>query len=723
MAGLYTPAIVDLFAGAGGASIGIERACVRGGLTNRYVDLMVNHWDVAVGVHELNHPMTEHLHASVWEVDPNSVLLGRRIAALHASPDCTDFSKAKGSKPRRKQIRALADVVLVWAGKRRPDVITLENVEEFKDWGPLGPDGQPDKARRGDEFRRWKGELESLGYVVEHRELRACDYGAPTTRKRLFVIARCDGKPIVWPEKTHGSQVDCGLHADRKGLAATRRMGGPQSARGRGVGLGNSTDMDPSDHLDPARRTSSDSSAGTVGTGSDSRYAFDSGRGYRRHQLKPYRTAASCIEWDIPMLSIFATREEAKVWAKLHGTAGIPQRPLKPKTMERIARGLVKFVLNAQRPFIVDIENSKWAKNGTRDVAGPLNTVTAMPKGGKHAVVDATLAPVITEMAHGEKSRDGSKGRWGQASRDAQQPIGTVSGSNNHAVVGATLAPYTVPNLGEREGQAPRCGSVEQPLPTVTAKGNGARLVAATLSTLNHAGPEHRAQSPDEPIHTVTSARDARALVAALVTKHYSGVVGSAADAPIDTVTGTDHNAVTCAYLSHFYTSNTCGGEGNPEQPAKTITSGGQHAAVTVAMASPVESPKTQAADRRDLVAAFLSTYYGNTKDAAAIDKPSPTVTGKDRIQLVTVVIDGQTYVITDIAMRMLTPRELARCQGFGDEYVIERTAGGRAVTKADQVKLIGNSVPPAFTEAIYLENVVKLGVLEEEPTRAGRVG
>ena len=167
LAGLFAPACVDLFAGCGGNSIGAEQAFVDGGYRDRYIDLMVNHWDVAVGVHELNHPMTQHLHASVWEVDPNDVLPGRPIVYLHASPDCTDFSKAKGSAPKRKHIRALADVVLVWAGKRRPRVITLENVEEFQQWGPLLPSGQPDPTRRGHEFRRWVGELQALGYVIE----------------------------------------------------------------------------------------------------------------------------------------------------------------------------------------------------------------------------------------------------------------------------------------------------------------------------------------------------------------------------------------------------------------------------------------------------------------------------------------------------------------------------------------------------------------------------
>ena len=468
------------------------------------------------------------------------------------------------------------------------------------------------------------------------------------------------------------------------------------------------------------------------------------------------------------MLSIFATPEQASAWAarlnvghKKEDRVGVPRRPLKPKTLQRIARGLVKWVIQAKRPYIVDIENSTWATDGTRAVDAPLNTVTATPKGGKHAAVDVTLAP------------------------------------------------YTVPNLGEREGQAPRSASVEQPMPTVTSKGNGARLVAATLapfaSTLNHGGEEHRSQSLEVPLATVTGANDARAIVAALITKHYGDRgqrPASGMDEPVGTVTSCDHNALTVAYLSHFYTSNTAGGHGDPEYPAKCITSGGQHAAVTVALMerscesvqmmassalttsaeeaeraservttcstpangadespaptarstadasqrSPTTSTTKKASaftvgaggpvyagkprsideplgtvmvnDRRAIVAAFLQTYYGNSKDGHSPSEPMPTVVSKDRIGLVTVVIDDQTYVITDIAMRMLTPRELLLAQGFPADYRVDRTSDGKRVSKADQVKLIGNAVPPPFVRAIAYANVVAQGVLGTAPRR-----
>ncbi len=190
--------VVDLFAGGGGASTGIERAI------GRHVDVAINHDPQAVSLHQANHPQTLHFVSDVFEVDPVAVAAGRPIGLLWASPDCKHFSKAKGGKPVSKKIRSLAWVVVKWAQLVRPRVIFLENVEEFQTWGPLAGDGRPCPERRGLTFRRWKARLENLGYRVEHRELRACDFGAPTIRKRLFLIARRDGAPIVWPMPTHG---------------------------------------------------------------------------------------------------------------------------------------------------------------------------------------------------------------------------------------------------------------------------------------------------------------------------------------------------------------------------------------------------------------------------------------------------------------------------------------------------------------------------------------
>ncbi len=188
--------IIDNFAGGGGASTGIEFA------TGRAVDAAINHDPDAILMHQTNHPQTRHYCESVWDVDPWEVTRGRPVGLAWFSPDCKHFSKAKGSKPVDRNIRGLAWIVLKWAGTVKPRVIILENVEEFQTWGPVRK-GKPVKSRRGETFRKWKEQLQALGYEIDHRELVAADYGAPTIRKRFFLIARCDGKPIIWPERTH----------------------------------------------------------------------------------------------------------------------------------------------------------------------------------------------------------------------------------------------------------------------------------------------------------------------------------------------------------------------------------------------------------------------------------------------------------------------------------------------------------------------------------------
>ena len=198
---LFDEIIVDNFAGGGGASTGIELAA------GRPVAIAINHDPAAILLHKTNHPFTEHLQASVWDVDPVKVCRGRPVGLAWFSPDCKHFSKAKGKALLDRNIRGLAWIVLRWAAKVRPRVIMLENVEEFQTWGPVRK-GKPVRKKAGQTFQKWKRQLSDLGYVIEHRELVAADYGAPTTRKRFCLVARCDGQPIVWPEPTHGPR-DC----------------------------------------------------------------------------------------------------------------------------------------------------------------------------------------------------------------------------------------------------------------------------------------------------------------------------------------------------------------------------------------------------------------------------------------------------------------------------------------------------------------------------------
>lgn len=264
---IFREIIVDNFAGGGGASTGIEMA------TGMSVDIAINHDPAAIEMHKANHPETEHYCESVWDVDPKEAVKGRKVGLAWFSPDCKHFSKAKGGKPVEKKIRGLAWIVLKWAGTVRPRVIILENVEEFQTWGPVRK-GKPVKSRKGETFLKWRKQLEDLGYEVDTKELVACDYGAPTKRKRFFMIARCDGKPIVWPEPTHG----------------------------------------PADSLEVKKRL-----------------------------LKPYLTAAQIIDWEIPVKSIFGR-----------------EKPLAENTLKRIARGLQKFVVENETPFLIKKEQAPY---------------------------------------------------------------------------------------------------------------------------------------------------------------------------------------------------------------------------------------------------------------------------------------------------------------------------------------------------------------------------
>ena len=241
--------IVDNFAGGGGASTGIEAAL------GRAVDIAINHDEQAIRMHEANHPGTLHIRNNIWQVDPRDVVKGRPVDLAWFSPDCKHFSKAKGGKPREKSIRDLAWVVVLWAQRVRPQVILLENVEEFRTWGPLCDEGKPIKERQGETFDKWCRELRKAGYKLQFRELRACDYGAPTIRKRFFMIARCDGEPIVWPEPTHAP-------ADAEEREAWVR-------RQRKAGF----------------------------------------KVKRPDTLKPWRTAAEIIDWSIPCPSIFERKK------------------------------------------------------------------------------------------------------------------------------------------------------------------------------------------------------------------------------------------------------------------------------------------------------------------------------------------------------------------------------------------------------------------------------
>ncbi len=409
--------VVDNFAGGGGASTGIEMA------TGISVDIAINHDPEAIRMHKVNHPGTKHYCESVWDVDPVQVCNGHPVALAWFSPDCKHFSKAKGEKPKDKNIRGLAWVALRWAGKVRPRVIMLENVEEFKTWGPLNRRHRPIKAKQGYTFRKFVSQLEALGYVVEYRELVAADYGAPTMRKRLFLIARCDVRPIVWPEPTHATASS------------------PQVAAGI---------------------------------------------------KRPYLGAHTQIDFSLPCPSIFDTAEEIK---RKYGIRAV--RPLAPKTLERIARGLKKFVLDNPEPFIIQYNHG----------------------GNRNFVVMPTLI-----QYHSETSKDETRGQ------QVTEPIMTVDGSNRYGLVTSFLQKYYD---GGYKGNG---ADISDPLPTVTTKDHNSLCVATLIQMNNHCD----GRDIEQPLPTITSGDGHFGEVRAFLIKYYGQGIGQDIKDPLDTVTARD---------------------------------------------------------------------------------------------------------------------------------------------------------------------------------------
>lgn len=584
--------IVDNFAGGGGASTGIELA------TGYSVDIAINHDPEAIKMHKANHPNTKHYCEDVWQVDPVKACNGHPVGLAWFSPDCKHFSKAKGGKPKDKFIRGLAWVACRWAGLVRPRVIMLENVEEFKTWGPLNRGHHPIKSKQGKTFEKFVQQLTELGYEVQFRELVAADYGAPTMRKRFFLIARCDGKPIVWPEPTHGP-------ADSEAVKAGLR--------------------------------------------------------------KPYVGAYTQLDFSLPCPSIFDTSEEIK---EKYGIRAV--RPLAPKTMERIARGLKKFVLDNAEPFIVQVNHSGAKSDYCKSANEPLNTVT-----GKHGF--GIVEPYIVQI--------GQTGFTADRSKDVREPLTTIVSKNEHCLIEPKLAPYMGTNTTNHSG-----GNCKDPIHTITT-GNQQCLISPTLIQYHSetAQGEVRGQTIEDPIMTVDSS-NRYGLVTSFIQKYYGGNYqgnGSNIKEPLHTITTLERNAMCAVNLIQM--NNHCDGR-DIREPIPTITAGDGHFGE---------------------VRAFLVKYYGQGT-GQDIKEPLDTVTARDRFGLVT--IEGVDYQIVDIGLRMLEPRELYGCQGFPDDYIIDHDYTGKAYPRSEQVRRCGNAVCPPIPAALVHANLPELCVAERTP-------
>ncbi|MCA0025489.1 MULTISPECIES: DNA cytosine methyltransferase [unclassified Mesorhizobium] len=648
---------VVLFAGLGGGCDGLEAAGFP-------VHVAINHDPVAVAIHKARHPHTRHLQCDVFEADPREVCKGRGVRVLHASPDCTHFSVAKGGKPVSKRRRSLAWVVCRWAGTVRPETITMENVSEIQTWGPLVAkrdpatgrvlrlDGSiaakgervpveqqwliPDPRHKGRIWRAWLNHLRGLGYSFDHRILTCADYGVPTIRKRFFGVAQADGRPIAWRERTHAPR-------------------------------------------DKARKL----------------------------KLRPWVGMHTCIDWSIPVRSIFGRAKD-----------------LAAATLRRTARGLVRHVAAAAKPFIVPITHS--GDDRVHSIDDPARTFTTAHRGemslivpsfgvmrnsreptyagndpahaftaggANHALIETCLVP-FTAGAGGRAAQSGERGiaepagsqttkedrvlvaanliRTDQHSaaarngvHDLSEPVNTLHTSSSMAMVAATMIQS---GYGERQGQSPRVLDIEEPAGTQVAGGSKAAVVAAFMA--QHSAGTHPGQPSrdmNDPLSTITTVGSQQGLVAASMLA----------------LRGTNRDGRDIG------------------EPAATICASGNHAG---------------------LILAFLQHYYSNGKTDDDITSPLGALTAKARHGLVTVTVRGVDYVITDVGMRMVEPEEGAAAHGFkpgclDHEITVyderKRRMVTRKLNKTEKYHLVGNSVPPFMVQMLAEDNVRRELVLE----------
>ncbi|KKX24328.1 DNA cytosine methyltransferase [Rhizobium sp. LC145] len=578
------PIIIDSFAGGGGASTGIEQAL------GRSPDYAINHNADALALHAVNHPETIHLSENVYKIDPLDHLRGKHIGLAWFSPDCKHFSKAKGGKPVARNIRDLCWIIPGWIERiqksgGKVDVVIMENVEEFKDYGPLMQTAKgemPDPERKGETFQKWCRKLRGLGAKIEMRQLRGRDYGAPTIRRRLFIIMRFDGQPIVWPEPTHGSPDDADVIAGRK---------------------------------------------------------------------LPWPIVADCIDWNLPCPSIFDTSEE--IWAK-HGLRAV--RPLAGASQARIARGFDRFVLQAKRPFLVNLTHG----GRVEDIAKPIMTITGAHRGEK-----ALLSPSI------QRFNTGATG----VAMDGQLPTITAN-SYIKRPGGAAPLGMMCAYMAQANNDSRRIGGV-----------NPGRPMTEAASTITQTGSHQQ-------------------LVSAYIARDFGTSTGHAVNVPAATIMpeGQGKSRLIMPYLQSYYAT----GEGSrADEAMRTATVKPRHAHVEAIVDVP---PFTEEqASRARQVADFLRAHGV-----------------WDEREFVTIAVDGVTFVVVDIGMRMLTPRELYNAQGFPPGYKIDGYFDHARIghnggpvwvpfSKEVQVSCVGNSVCPPVAKALVAANCNHLAVQTEQ--------
>ncbi len=621
--GWAEPIIIDSFAGGGGASTGIEQAL------GRSPDYAINHDADALALHAVNHPETIHLSENVYKIDPLDHLRGKHIGLAWFSPDCKHFSKAKGGKPVSRNIRDLCWIIPGWIERiqksgGKVDVVMMENVEEFKDYGPLittAKGEMPDPERKGETFQKWCKKLRGLGGKIEMRELRGRDYGAPTIRKRLFIIIRFDGQPIVWPEKTHGAPDDPDVIAGRK---------------------------------------------------------------------LPWPIVAGCIDFSLPCPSIFETAEE--IWEKYGVRA---QRPLADKSHARLARGMDRFVIRAKRPFLIQTGYGERPGQLPRCMSLEQPLGTAVAGGVKHALV----APSIQRF---------NSGATGCDMRD-QAPTVTANGFIKRPGGAAPLGLLAPVLTYAQQGGANRPADGQAHTITASDKDQNS-VMCAFMAQANEdsrrVGGVNPGRSMEEAASTITQSGSHQQVVSAYIARQFGTGSCHSVERAAGTITreGQGKSQLIMPYLQSYYAT----GEGSrADEAMRAATVKPRHAHVEAVLDVP---PFTEAqAGRARQVADFMREH--GLWDAR---------------EFVTIDINGHTFVVVDIGMRMLTPRELYNAQGFPpgykidgyfDESKIGHNGGPLWVpfSKSVQISCVGNSVCPPVARALVAANCNHLAVTERK--------
>lgn len=637
---------VVLFAGMGGGCDGLEQA-------GFHVHLAINHDKIAVAVHEKRHPHTRHLRCDVFEVCPKEATKGRGVRILHASPDCTHFSVAKGGKPVSKRRRSLAWIVCRWAGTVRPEIITLENVKEIQSWGPLIAkrcattgrvmklDGTvaargervpvqqqwliPDPRHKGRIWKAWLKHMARLRYNFEGRELVCADFGIHTIRTRFFGVAKADGSPIAWPERTH---------APRK---LAKKLG-----------------------------------------------------------LEPWLGVHEVIDWTLPVKSIFGRKKD-----------------LAEATLRRTARGVMRYVVNAAKPFIVPITHS-GNNDRVHSIEEPLRTITTAHRGELSVMV-----PSVTKF------------RTGSVGSDILDPLPTFTANSYHkrpggaVPLGIVSATMIQSGYGEREGQHPRIVDINEPVPTQVS---GRAKHAVIAASLQRQFGQSAGADVEEPLPVFTpDGQGKTALVAAAIQAYYGGEQGlrrgGDVEEPLQTFVTEPRHAVVSAFLAQHNDGPRAGANvRSAEEPASTITtSGSQQGVVAASMLAlrgtnkdgrDIEEPSatiTAGGNHAGLILGFLQAYYsGNGGYEQTLGDPLGALTQKARHGLVVVKVKGTEYVLTDIAMRMLEPEEGAASHGFPQGSLpdtIMLDGKEKRLTKTQKYELVGNSVPPKMIRLLAEHN------------------